>query len=226
LFLRKRKEFGEEIKTENYFCLIRKEKAMKYKSFRKFDLFFFVVTVILILIFAVFAKAQNDQTSALKIAASGGAFTLEKAVAAGGGAAKQEMPLNEHGTTGQSIAGIKSSGGQFSLYGGFWTLEEFAPTAGGVTVGGRVKTEAGRGIRNVKIIVTFSSGETRETVSSISGFYQFTDVPAGETCVFSVSAGRYVFSEPTQVRNITDDIHNIDFVAEAVKGQKSGPASP
>jgi hypothetical protein len=73
----------------------------------------------------------------------------------------------------------------------------------------------------VKITVTFSSGETRETVSGISGFYQFTDVPAGETCIFSVSANRYVFSEPTQVRNITEDIHNVDFVADAVKGQKT-----
>jgi hypothetical protein len=61
----------------------------------------------------------------------------------------------------------------------------------------------------------------RETVSGISGFYQFADIPAGETCIFSVSANRYVFSAPTQVRNITEDIHNVDFVADAVKGQKT-----
>lgn len=206
--------------------MIKKEKTMKYKSLGKFDLFFFVVTVILILIFAVFAKAQSDQITEPKIAASGGAFTLEKAVIAGGGAAKQGAPLNEHGTTGQSIAGIKSSGGQFSLYGGFWTPEEFAPTAAGVTIGGRIKTSAGRGIRNVKITVTFLSGETRETVSGISGFYQFTDIPAGETCIFSVSADRYVFREPAQVRNITEDTHNVDFVANASKGQKSELVSP
>jgi hypothetical protein len=194
---------------------------MKRTVTKNFDLFFFAVTVILILIFAVFSKAQSEQTPEPKIVASGGAFTLEKAVVAGGGAAKQGVSLNEHGTTGQSIAGIKSSGEQFSIYSGFWTPEEFAPTAAGVTIGGRVKTAAGRGIRNVRITVTFSNGETRETVSGISGFYQFTDVPAGETCIFSVSANRYVFSEPTQVRNITDDIHNVDFVADAIKGQKT-----
>lgn len=194
---------------------------MKYKGFGKFDLFFFVITVILILIFAVFAKAQRDQIPAQDVVASAGAFTLEKAVVAGGGAPKQGVPFGEHGTTGQSIAGIKSSGGQFSLYGGFWTSEEFAPTAAGVTVGGRIKTEAGRGIRHVRITVTFSSGETRETVSGISGFYQFTDVPAGGTCIFSVSAHRHVFSQPMQVRNIVDDTHNVDFVGSAVKDQKT-----
>lgn len=193
---------------------------MKHKSFRKFDLFFFFVTVILILIFAAFTKAQSDQTSEPKIAASGGAFTLEKAVTAGG-AAKQGAMFNEHGTTGQSIAGIKSSDEQFSLFGGFWTAEDFAPTAAGVTVGGRIKTAAGRGIRNVRIIVTFSSGETRETLSGAAGFYQFIDIPAGETCIFSVSASRYVFDEPAQIRNIMDDTHDVDFVTDGVKPGKT-----
>lgn len=117
---------------------------MKFKNFEKFDLFFFVVTVILILIFAVFAKAQSIEIQAPEIAASSGAFTLGKTVIAGGGSAKQGAAFSEHGTIGQSIAGIKSSGGQFSISGGFWTPENFAPTAGG-----RVKTNAGKGIRNV-----------------------------------------------------------------------------
>lgn len=186
---------------------------MKYKSFDKFDLFFFVVTVTLILIFAMFAKAQINQISASEAAASGGVFTLEKAVVADGGLPKQTGQHSEHGTTGQSVAGIKSNGGQFSLYSGFWTPEEFASTAASVNVGGRVKTSSGKGIRNVKVTVTFSSGEVRATVSGTSGYYQFSDVPAGDTYIFSVSAKHYVFSQQTQVRNITDDTQDIDFTA-------------
>jgi hypothetical protein len=97
----------------------KKGEAMKFKNFEKFDLFFFVITVILILIFAVFAKAQSNQITAPEIIATGGSFTLEKAVIAGGGLEKEAAAFNEHGTTGQGIAGVKSNGGQFSLYGGF-----------------------------------------------------------------------------------------------------------
>lgn len=199
---------------------------MKRTITKNFDLLFFVVTVILILIFAVFAKAQSNEFPAAEIAAIGGAYTLEKAVVASGGVAKQGATFGEHGTTGQSIAGIKSSGGQFSLYSGFWTPEEFPPTAAAVTVGGRIKTASGKGIRNVKITMTFASGEMRETVSGIAGFYQFTEVPAGEICIFSVSANRYVFNEPTQVRTIMGDLNDVDFVAESAKAPKLPVALP
>lgn len=187
---------------------------------KNFDLFFFVVTVILILIFAVFAKAQGSELSAPEIAPRGGAFTLEKAVIAGGGSAKQGASFGEHATTGQSVAGIKSNGGQFSLHSGFWTPAEFAPTAASVAVGGRILTANGNGIRNVQITVTFASGETRTTVSGAGGLYQFAELPAGETYIFSVSAKQYVFTQPTQVRTIIEDTDDVDFVAESVKSPK------
>ncbi len=186
---------------------------MKTKITKNFDLFFFITTVILILIFAAFAKAQSSEISAPESAASGGAFTLEKSVIAGG-AAKLGAPLGEHGTLGQSIAGIKSSGGQFSISGGFWTPENFAPTASGVAARRRVKTNAGKGIRNVIVTVTFPKGETRATVSGASGFCQFAGIPAGATYIFSVLAKRYVFSQPTQIGNIIEDTQDIDFVAD------------
>lgn len=194
---------------------------MKYKSVQKFDLFFFVVTVVLILIFAVFAKAQNSEISAPEVIVSGGAFTLEKAVVAGGGSAKQGAALGEHGTTGQSIAGIKSNGGQFSLYSGFWTPEELVPTAASVNVGGRIKTAAGKGIRNVKITVTFPTGETRTAISGAGGFYQLADTPAGETYIFSASAKHYVFTQPTQVRTVNEDTDDVDFIAVQSKSPKN-----
>ena len=197
---------------------------MRNKLIQRFDIIFFIAVLTMILVLAWSARAQETSESQTRdasenqtqqnITARGGGFTLEKAVIAGGGSAKRGAAFIEHGTTGQSIAGIKSSGGQFSISAGFWIPENFAPTAGGVTTAGRVKTNAGKGIRNVTVTVTFPNGETRATVSGASGFYQFADIPAGATYIFSVSAKRYVFSQPTQVRNIIEDIEHIDFVAD------------
>jgi hypothetical protein len=186
---------------------------MKYKITQKFDLFFIVALFIMILLLVLSARAQKDESFTPDIVSSGGSFMLEKTVVAGGGNQAQQSALSSSGTAGQSIAGIKSNGGQFSLYGGFWTPEEFAPTAASVTGGGRVKTAAGKGIRNVKVTVTFSSGESRATVSGAGGYYQFLDLPAGETYIFSVTAKHYTFAQNTQIRNITDDTQDIDFIA-------------
>jgi hypothetical protein len=51
---------------------------MKTKITKNFDLFFFITTVVLILIFAVFGKAQSSQFSALEIMASDGAVHAGK----------------------------------------------------------------------------------------------------------------------------------------------------
>jgi hypothetical protein len=135
--------------------------------------------------------------------------------------AKQGASFGEHGTTGQSIAGIKSSGAQFSLYSGFWAPEAFAPTAADVIVGGQIKTIDGKGIRNVKVSITLPSGEIRTTVSGKSGFYQFADIPAGETYIFTASAKHYVFTQPTQVRTVNEDTDDVDFITVHSKSPKN-----
>ncbi|MDQ4120906.1 MAG: carboxypeptidase-like regulatory domain-containing protein [Acidobacteriota bacterium] len=91
----------------------------------------------------------------------------------------------------------------------------FIPTAASVTVGGRVKTANGRGIRNVIITIAFPTGERRSVVSSAFGYYRFADIPAGETYILSVAAKRYSFSQPTQIRNLVGETEDIDFVADA-----------
>jgi hypothetical protein len=92
---------------------------------------------------------------------------------------------------------------------------QFGPTAATVTAGGRIRTVSGKGIVNVRVTVTLPSGETRTTVSGAGGYYQFADIPAGETYIFSASAKHYVFTQPTQIRNITEDTEDINFVANA-----------
>lgn len=93
-------------------------------------------------------------------------------------------------------------------------------TAAGVVIGGQILIAGGedgksRGIRNVRVTVTFPNGETRATLSNAFGYYRFNDIPAGETYVISVSGKRYVFSENTRVRNVGEDALDIDFIADA-----------
>ncbi|HLM61869.1 MAG TPA: carboxypeptidase-like regulatory domain-containing protein [Pyrinomonadaceae bacterium] len=184
---------------------------MKHKI-QKFNLYIYIAILTMTLFLALSAQAQTAE-SQISIS-SGGTFTLEKTVVAGGGNQVTTAPLNKSGTIGQSIAGYKSTGRNFTLYSGFWTPDALAPTAAGVVVGGRIKTLGGKGIRNVIITITFPTGEQRTTVSGAFGYYRFAEIPAGETYIFSVSARRYTFSSATQIRNILEDTQDIDFIGD------------
>jgi len=160
-------------------------------------------------------ESSNSQSAVENIQLSGGQFTLEKSVVAGGGSRMLQSQTSAAATAGQSIAGYKSSGGQFKLYSGFWTPDDFAPTAAVVLVGGRVSTADGRGIKNVVITIIFPSGERRITRSSSFGYYSFTDIPVGATYIISVAAKRYTFSQAVLIRSIEDDTQDINFIADA-----------
>jgi hypothetical protein len=88
------------------------------------------------------------------------------------------------------------------------------PTAANVSIGGRVLTATGRGIRNVRVTLTDSSGATRTTLTNPFGFYRFDDVAAGETYIISVSHKRYRFNQSTRVQTIVEELNELDFVAD------------
>lgn len=87
------------------------------------------------------------------------------------------------------------------------------PTAAAVTVGGRVTTAGGRGIRNASVTLTDASGNTRTTKTGALGSYRFPDVNAGETYIIGVKGKRYRFTEPSQVVNLTEESGSVNFVA-------------
>ncbi|MEO8072504.1 MAG: carboxypeptidase-like regulatory domain-containing protein, partial [Acidobacteriota bacterium] len=87
------------------------------------------------------------------------------------------------------------------------------PTAANVSIGGRVLTSKGRGIRNAIVTLINQNGETRSARTSAFGFYRFADVQAGETYILSVTTKRYVFDNPTRVLSITDELTDVDFIA-------------
>jgi len=146
-------------------------------------------------------------------AQSGGQFTIEKSVIAGGGQSSTGGQFSVGSTTGQTVAGQKTGNTAFSLHAGFWNPDQFVPTAAEVTVGGRITTVGGGGIRNVRVTMTNAGGESRTVLSGTFGYFRFTDVVSGATYVFTVTAKRYEFGEPSQVHTIVEDTDNINFVA-------------
>lgn len=146
---------------------------------------------------------------------TGGDFTItQSVVASGGGQDSAGGTFSVDGTIGQSLAGDALSGSPFSVTSGFWNFTPLAPTAAFVGVGGRVLTADGIGIINVRITMTDQNGTVRMTQTSIGGNYKFDDVEVGETYIFSVSARRFTFSQPTIVHAVFEETGDIDFIAE------------
>jgi hypothetical protein len=146
--------------------------------------------------------------------AAGGAFALEKSVVAAGGGASSSGEFTVQGTSGQTSAGTTMSSVSLTQKGGFWTPDSLAPTAASVTVSGRVMTPGGRGIRRALVTITGADGTPRTVLTGSFGYFRFTDVAAGGTYLLSVSAKRFIFSEPTQVIAVVDDLAGLTFVAD------------
>lgn len=165
-----------------------------------------LILVILIVAFAVTNAAAQPYAITRSVIASGGGQN-STGTAAGGNVYRLD------GTIGQTVAGQPATGAPFNVFAGFWNPGNFAPTAAGVTLGGRITTANGAGIRNVNVTLLSMNGARREVRSGAGGFYSFEDVTAGETFVISV-AKRYRFAQPTQIHPVTEDVLDINFVAE------------
>lgn len=90
-----------------------------------------------------------------------------------------------------------------------------APTAANVTVGGRVTTANGQGISRAQVSLTDPNGNLRTVLTNSFGYFSFDGVPVGETYVFTVRSKRFTFTNPTQVRSITEAADDINFTADA-----------
>jgi hypothetical protein len=88
-----------------------------------------------------------------------------------------------------------------------------SPTAAGVLVEGRIVTSDGRGIRNVLVTLTERNGTQHSAITGPFGYFAFEDIEVGQTVIVSVSAKRFTFSNPVLVVHLTDNVSNVDFVA-------------
>ncbi len=91
----------------------------------------------------------------------------------------------------------------------------FAPTVANVSVGGKVLTANGQGIVRVNVTLTnTATSEIRSLQTNSFGYYNFSDIPAGGIYVVTVNSRRYWFANPTQVVNVSEDVGELNFVAD------------
>lgn len=88
-------------------------------------------------------------------------------------------------------------------------------TAAGVGISGRVMTSDGRGITNAAVTITGNAlAEPRTVITGRRGAYIFDDLEPGETYIVTVRSRRFVFSNPSQVISIVDNVSDADFIAD------------
>lgn len=122
--------------------------------------------------------------------------------------------VNAAGNASNTLTGIST----FSR----WTMAELlTPTAASASVGGRVLTADGRPIANV--IVTIAGDSLGQPISMATGhlgYYEFNELPVGESYVVTVNSKRFIFTNPTRIVTLTDNIIGADFVADPVSGRR------
>jgi len=96
-----------------------------------------------------------------------------------------------------------------------WSIDFLPTTAAGVSMGGRVTTADGRGIRNAHVVVTGNSlSEPLIATTGSFGYFNFDGLTAGQTYVVTVDSRRYTFSVPSQVLTLVDNLAGLNFVAD------------
>jgi hypothetical protein len=110
--------------------------------------------------------------------------------------------VDDDGTGGAVGANTMAGGWTLSV-----TTDGVPTTAAGANVGGRVVNSEGRAISGVKVGMLEPNGQTRYALTNPFGYFDFANVPAGETYVFAVKAKGY---QPTSVaREVTEDVSDL-----------------
>ena len=94
-----------------------------------------------------------------------------------------------------------------------YTNLQLAPSAGEVSVSGRVTDVNGRGVSGARIAIFGESGERRSVLSNQFGYYTMSDLDAGSTYTSTVSHRRYQFADNIRTFTLNDSLSGNDFVA-------------
>jgi hypothetical protein len=90
-------------------------------------------------------------------------------------------------------------------------------SAANLSIGGRVSNSNGRGIRNVRVVLTGGNlTQPVYTQTTPFGFYRFDGLDAGQTYVVTVFSKSYYFGESSRVITLHDNVADADFVAEGL----------
>jgi len=180
-----------------------------------------------------FNPNANEEVLALAIQADGKILVGGRFTSIGGQPRNNIARLNADGTADTAFnpnannfvtALAIQSNGSILVGGDFTSIDgqprnriarfsSLSPTAAAVTIGGRVMTADGRGIRNVRVSLIEQNGTSRTVLSSAFGYYRFPDVTAGQTVILSASGKRFNFDNPTQILSVNDEMEEINFTA-------------
>ena len=94
-----------------------------------------------------------------------------------------------------------------------YQLDILGPTASGVAVSGYILTQLGRAPRNATVTLTDLYGQAQTTTVNRFGYYQFTEVAAGQTYFVTVEAKGYNFMPPTAVVTPNFEVQDLNFTA-------------
>jgi hypothetical protein len=146
-------------------------------------------------------------------AQSGGDFTITQSVIANGGQQTAGGAFSLDSTIGQADAGSALSGSPFVVTSGFWNYNALAPNFAGASISGRVRTESGKGIRNVSLTLTdATTGETLHTRSGSFGSYRFENVPIGQSYILSAGSKRFSFALNDRFITPLEELTDVDFI--------------
>ncbi len=87
------------------------------------------------------------------------------------------------------------------------------PTAANVSVGGRVVSPSGSGLRSVFVTLREANGNSYTATTNSFGYYRFDNIQAGQVVTVSVEAKRYSFNQPVQVVSLADNVVDLQFTS-------------
>lgn len=103
----------------------------------------------------------------------------------------------------------------------FVVARSLAPTSANVVVRGRVLSPMGSGVANARVsIASAARGELRTALTSQFGYFEFTEIAAGESYVLTAEHRVYRFTP--MVILVNNDIADADLIAEHGKLTESG----
>lgn len=88
----------------------------------------------------------------------------------------------------------------------------YGVTAASVSVGGRVLTSSGIGLRNAEVVLTEANGTVHRARTKPFGNFDFSGISAGQTVVVSVNSKRHNFS--SRAVALQEDVTELNFIAE------------
>ncbi len=89
------------------------------------------------------------------------------------------------------------------------------PVVTNVSVGGRISTASGSGIRDARVTISGGNLPAPVTVRTASfGYYNFQNLSPGATYTVTVSTKRFIFAQPTRMITPQNNVSDFDFISQ------------